>query len=166
MQRLREFTMGGHSGQPQPTRTHYGPTPRSGPTLLLLILSIAVAGCGKARDKARLDLAQMNISYTDSAFIDNAKEGNSEVVKLFLEAGMDIEVKTTGGQTALMIAALTNKTDVAKLLLEKGADVNAKNKHGGTALMTAAWKGHKEIAQLLLAENPDLKVKDNRRRWH
>jgi hypothetical protein len=116
MQRLREFARDGRAPQPWSSRMHDEPTLRSFSILLLLALTIALTGCGKARDKARLDLAQMNINYTDSVFMDNAKGGNSDVVKLFLDAGMDIEVRTTGGQTALMIAALANKPDVVKLL--------------------------------------------------
>src|SRR5262245_952600 len=109
--------------------------------LLSLILVILLNGCGKS-EKARQGLANLNVEYSESAFIDNAREGNADVVKHFLEAGMNTEVRTKDGQTALMVAALGNKIDVVKLLLDRGADVNAKNKFNGTALMSAAWKGH------------------------
>src|ERR1044071_4175709 len=114
---------------------------------LLLTLLIVLAGCGKT-DQARQELARLNVDYTESNFIENARDGNADVVKHFLAAGMDPEVRTKDGQTPLMVAALENKLDVAKLLLEHGADVNAKNKYNGTALMSAAWKGHAEMVDL------------------
>src|ERR1700752_2118451 len=111
--------------------------------LLLLTFVIVLAGCGRA-NQARQELVRLNVDYTESSFIENARQGNADVVKHFLEAGMNTEVKTKDGQTALMVAALENKLDVVKLLLEHDADVNAKNRYNGTALMSAAWKGHAE----------------------
>ena len=129
--------------------------------LFLLTLVIVLAGCGKS-EKARQELARLNVDYTEANFIDNAREGNAEVVKHFLDAGMGTEVKTKDGQTALMVAALANKVDVVKLLLDHGADVNAKNKFNGTALMSAAWKGNAEVVELCSPHGPDLSIKDNR----
>ena len=95
--------------------------------------------------------------------IENARDGNADVVKHFLAAGMDPEVRTKDGQTPLIVAALENKLEVAKLLLEHGADVNAKNKYNGTELMSAAWKGHAEMVDLLLTDGPDLSLNDKPR---
>src|SRR5688572_30504831 len=99
--------------------------------IILLILPIAFTGCNKS-EKAQQELARSNINYTESDFIENARQGNVDAVKLFLDAGMNTEVKTRDGQTPLMVAALGNQIDVVKLLLENGADVNARNKFDGT----------------------------------
>src|SRR5687768_9037311 len=126
--------------------------------LLLLTFVIVLPGCGSS-DKARQELARLNVDYNETNFIENAREGNAEVVKHFLDAGMDTEVKTKDGQTALMVAALANQVAVVKVLLDHDADVNAKNKFNGTALMSAAWKGNAEVVELLLAAGPDLSLK-------
>ena len=74
----------------------------------------------------------MNVNYTASDFIEHARQGNADTVKLFLDGGIDTEVATRDGQTALMAAALANQIDVVKLLLEHDANVNAKKKPAGT----------------------------------
>lgn len=129
--------------------------------LLLLTFVIALSACSK-QEEAQAELARQGIDYNETKFIESARDGNAEAVKLFLDGGMNTEVKTRDGQTPLMVAALANKADVVKLLLDRGADVNAKNKYGGTALMNAAWKGHAEVVELLLAHRPDLNIKDYR----
>ena len=50
--------------------------------VLFITLVVALAGCSNA-DQARDELAQMNIAYTADAFIENAREGNADAVKLF-----------------------------------------------------------------------------------
>jgi hypothetical protein len=99
----------------------------------MLTLLAVLAGCGKGSDRAQLELAQMNIAYTEPDFIKSAREGNAAAVSLFLDAGMNIEAKTKEGQTALMVAALEDHAETVKILLENGADVNAKNRFNGTA---------------------------------
>ena len=131
-------------------------------TFTALSLLVALAACGKGRDAARAELAQMNIAYTDRAFIESARVGNSTAVALFIDAGMNPDTKTSAGQSALEAAVLANQVDTVKVLLDKGADVNAKNKSNGTALMNAVWKGHAEIIDLLLARGADLEVRDDR----
>ena len=61
--------------------------------LLLLFIALALTACGRS-DKARQELAQMNIEYAESSFIDQSRDGNAAAVKLFLEAGMSPEVRT------------------------------------------------------------------------
>src|SRR5262245_36051564 len=102
-------------------------------TFTALLLLVALVGCGKSRDAARAELAQMNIAYTDKAFIESAREGNATAVALFIDAGMNPDTKNNAGQSALEAAVLTNQVNTVKVLLDKDADVNAKNKFNGTA---------------------------------
>src|SRR5262245_37365664 len=131
-------------------------------TFIALSLLVALAGCGKSQKSARAELAQMNIAYTDMAFIESAREGNATAVALFIDAGMNPDTKTSAGQSALEAAVLANQVNTVKVLLDKGADVNTKNKNNGTALMNAVWKGHAEIVDLLLSQGADLEVRDDR----
>jgi ankyrin repeat protein len=123
---------------------------------LILVLAIFSTGCRKSSDAARLELAQMNIPFTEAAFIDTARQGNTSALALFLDAGMSTETKTYDGQPALSVAALSNQADALELLLMKGADPDARDKYGGTALMTASWKGNSQIVNALLAKGSDL----------
>src|SRR5215217_1904840 len=88
---------------------------------LILVLAIFSTGCRKSADAARLELAQMNIAFTEAAFIDAARQGDTSALALFLDAGMSTETKTYDGQPALSVAALSNQADALKLLLMKGA---------------------------------------------
>ena len=52
---------------------------------------------------------------------------HTEVVKLLLEKGAEVNAKeSTNGVTALMMAANNGHPEVVKLLLEKSANVNVK----------------------------------------
>ena len=76
--------------------------------------------------------------------------GNTEVVKLLLERGADVNVKsTTDGSTALMWATQKGNMDIVKLLLKNSADVNAENDDGTTAHHIAIRQGYTNIVQLL-----------------
>jgi ankyrin repeat protein len=123
---------------------------------LLLFLIFSFTGCGKSANAARLELAQMNIPYTEMNFIESARLGNSTAVGLFIDSGMNLEARDGAGQTALMTATLANQPETVRVLLARRAEPNAKDRFGGTALMTAAWKGNKEIVLLLLASGVDL----------
>jgi uncharacterized protein len=134
-----------------------------GRKIFLTLLSLATfTGCGRSAEQARLGLAQMNIPFNPSAFIENARQGNIDAVGLFLKAGMDPDVKINEGQTALEAATLANQVATVKHLLDNRADPNAKNRFNGTALMNATAKGHLEVVQLLLAKKADVQAQDNR----
>ena len=84
-----------------------------------------------------------------------AGNGNLEMVRLFLEAGADVESSVPSEDeegTALQFAAIAGSMSVATLLIEKGADVNAPavDEVGRTALEGAAEHGRLDIVQLLL----------------
>lgn len=65
--------------------------------LLVFALAIFSTSCGKRADAARLELAQMEIPFTEMAFIDSARQGNASAVGLFLDAGISVEAKTYDG---------------------------------------------------------------------
>lgn len=75
--------------------------------------------------------------------------GNTEVIKLLLEAGANINAQDQRGETALMWAAQLGKTDVLKLLIQSHADLNRTNSLGWTAMMEAKFRKNDEAARLL-----------------
>ncbi|KAK6329625.1 hypothetical protein TWF730_006173 [Orbilia blumenaviensis] len=89
-----------------------------------------------------------------------ADGGHEEVVKLLLNKGADLEVKSGYKKTtALWIAADKGHEEIVKLLLNKGADLEAKRNDGCTPLYAAAERGHEKIVKLLLSKNADLEAK-------
>ncbi|KAL8923308.1 MAG: hypothetical protein Q9208_004708 [Pyrenodesmia sp. 3 TL-2023] len=64
--------------------------------------------------------------------------GLAPVVRILLDAGIDIEKKDTSNEeTPLLKAASTGQTGVLRILLDRGADMDAVNGHGRNALKHA-----------------------------
>ena len=82
-----------------------------------------------------------------------------ELVKLLVQSGADINMKTSEQQwTALMIAAERSRTSFVQYLLDEGAPVNTKSVNGNTALMLASELGHSEVVHLLINYGADLNI--------
>ncbi len=75
--------------------------------------------------------------------------GNSEVIKLLLEAGANINAQDQTGKTALMHSIQPKKADVLELLIQSHADLNKTDSLGWTALMEAKFRKNDEAARLL-----------------
>ena len=117
--------------------------------LALLGMQILITGCTKSPDAARKELSGLNIPYTTEQFLNSAKDGNTKAVRLFLQAGMNVNEKNSDGQTALMLASYSGHIDTVKLLLKQGAYINVVDKYGDSALSWAAAEKHTDIVQLL-----------------
>ena len=85
------------------------------------------------------------------ALWDAARNGDRAKVAALLEAGVDVNVRTRYGVTALIFAADKGRLEVVRLLVERGADVNAQDTFYGTsAIGMALGSGHHDIARYLL----------------
>ena len=125
---------------------------------------------------ARTRLAQMNVPFTDDAFVASAKDGDLSAVKLFLAAGMDpnaldnnrrtaltkaiafyqfdvvstlLEDENTDTDDAVVIAAGLGQQGTVRALLEIGVAAKASN----AAFVASAAKGQPDILRMLLAGN-------------
>lgn len=84
----------------------------------------------------------------DSGLILALRNDSMKVFNVLLDAhGIDLEVKSHNGDTALMIACYAGNKPAVEALLAKGAQVN---KPGWTPLHYAAANGNNDIVQLLL----------------
>lgn len=88
--------------------------------------------------------------------------GSTEIVNIFLDAGIDVNSVGSGGQTPLMTACYSGFYQTVQLFLEKGADVNSVNSKGETPLMIACARSHRGIVQLLLEKGADINRVNNK----
>ncbi|MHC4477687.1 MAG: ankyrin repeat domain-containing protein [Planctomycetota bacterium] len=94
--------------------------------------------------------------YLDTPLIVGAAYGRTEVVKLLLDKGADVNMGNEGSETPLHYAARHGYTTVMNILLEHGADVSQAGTGCGTPLQWAARNGQIKAAELLLAYDADI----------
>ncbi|KAF4825606.1 Ankyrin repeat domain-containing protein 50 [Colletotrichum siamense] len=75
---------------------------------------------------------------------------HKDLVKFFLDEGLDVEVEGSFG-TPLRTAALLDYRPLLCLLLERGANINSCGSFGD-AIQAASIKGHNDIIRLLIQE--------------
>ncbi|HEX8270057.1 MAG TPA: ankyrin repeat domain-containing protein [Flavobacterium sp.] len=80
--------------------------------------------------------------------------GNSEVAKLLIKNGSDVNGKSNMG-TPLMAAVVKGNSEIAQLLLNNRADPNSTDSNGTTALMYAAQFKNADLVQMLLKHKAD-----------
>jgi ankyrin repeat protein len=86
--------------------------------------------------------------------------GNTEIIKLLLDAGAFIDSRDpTDCSTPLLEAVVKKHKDAVELLIDRGADMNAKKDYGFTPLMTAIWWEDPIITTLLIKKGADTTLK-------
>ena len=134
-----------------------------GRTLTLLLLMCGAVACSKspqeqARDKL---VGQMGVPWAPGNFLEAAKNGQSSVVGLFLDAGIDSETADDKGRTALILATQQGHADTVKILLAKGADPNNIDHDGKTALIWACEEDQVAVVLVLLEKGVNVNAKAN-----
>jgi len=79
-----------------------------------------------------------------------AADGNTDIVEILIDAGIDLNQGDKSSFTPLSLAILNRRTEIAKMLIDAGADVNKANSEGRTPLFWARKEGNTEIIDLLL----------------
>lgn len=96
--------------------------------------------------------------YAQTALHAAARNGRSDIIRILLDAGADVNSRDYWGDTALEYAAYKGSIESVKLLLDNGADVNSKDNHGKTPLIAAAEGYHTDIIKLLIDKGAHLEV--------
>jgi ankyrin repeat protein len=76
--------------------------------------------------------------------------GQTEIARILLENGLQVNQPSANGSSYLNDAALKGQTKMVQLLLDHGALVTAQNQNGGTPLHDAALGGSAGVVALLL----------------
>jgi len=136
-----------------------------------LALGMAIYLCNKIKNqyidilKQYLrDIKQHGVDLDNSdvfgftLLISAAEKGDTEVVNVLLEAGVDIDkADSRKVYTPLIVAAEKGNKEVVEVLLAAGADVDkASDSQGCTPLIFAANEGHIEIVNVLLEAGADV----------
>jgi hypothetical protein len=87
-----------------------------------------------------------------------AARGGTSMVKTLVERGVDVNARSEGDDTALMLSMNGGKKELGtvKVLVEAGADVTAWNKDGNTPLHYACERGHLDTVRYLVDHGADL----------
>ena len=101
------------------------------------------SGNAEAADalQARKDIKAMGLEYSGQDFAKAAGNGDMTAVRLYLDAGMDVN---EGGGAAIGLAAGRGRTQMVQFLLSKGA------KPTSSALQYARTRGHPDIEKMLI----------------
>ena len=107
---------------------------------------------------------QADINVQDEAY-GNALQaassrGHETVVRLLLDAGVNVNAQSGFYGNALQVASEEGHEAVIRLLLEKGAKVNAQGGLYGNALQAASNRGHETVIRLLLEKEANVNAQD------
>ncbi|MCY1464080.1 Ankyrin repeats (many copies) [compost metagenome] len=80
-----------------------------------------------------------------------AFKGDLAMVQLLVEQGVAVDSAAADGRTALMMAAMFNRTAIVEYLLGKGADAQRQDAKGISALGAAQAMGAADTAAQLQA---------------
>lgn len=92
-----------------------------------------------------------NVTYhTNTALTYAARDGLTEIARLLIKYGANVNWIDGEGVTPLILASFKDYIEIVQLLLEHGADVSTRDQWGQTALDYALRRGNDDpIAQLL-----------------
>lgn len=116
----------------------YGNTP---------LMLLAEMGCLQGVDvlietDGNLDLNARNWKSGMNSLALAARAGRYEVVEALLDYGVQVDICTLRGESALHFAAGIAHREICQILVEKGCDVDARTAQGLTPLMMAVARGH------------------------
>ncbi|MBL3556334.1 MULTISPECIES: ankyrin repeat domain-containing protein [Marinobacter] len=89
------------------------------------------------------------IAFAEGLF-ELARNGGAGPLSVILNAGVPVDMRTSSGDTLLMLACSNGHADTARLLLENGANPELRNDQLQTPLMAAARSNQGAVIECLL----------------
>jgi len=105
--------------------------------------------------------AEVNDRYGLAMVMNECEKGNTDLIKLLILHGADINGKNKAGTFPLLLACAENQIPAIKILIESGADVNATDNNGTSALMVCAARGIEQAVDLLIQKGADVSIRNN-----
>ncbi|MEV8311551.1 ankyrin repeat domain-containing protein [Streptomyces flavidovirens] len=86
---------------------------------------------------------------------DLARQGETEAVAAYVDAGVPANLTNDRGDTLVMLAAYHGHAAAVEALLSRGADPDRANDRGQTPLAGAVFKGEEAVVRALVAGGAD-----------
>ena len=86
---------------------------------------------------------------------DLARQGETETLAAYVDAGVPANLTNDRGDTLVMLAAYHGHADAVAALLARGAEADRANDRGQTPLAGAVFKGEEAVIRALLAGGAD-----------
>ena len=99
------------------------------------------------------------IAFAQGIF-DLARNGGATLLAPLLEAGVPVNMRTSDGETLLMLAARNGHQEAVRLLLAQGADPDQGDSQQRTPLMQAAIANHGDVLDQLLSAGANTALTD------
>lgn len=123
------------------------------------MLVVALTACAPRSNETTPEMAQSllkarGFNFTEEDFFKALKQSEAANVKLFLQAGIDPNVRNKAGETALTFAAVNSTVETVKVLAEK-SDLNLRDGNDGMPLYVALKNQKFENFEFLLDKGAD-----------
>jgi ankyrin repeat protein len=89
--------------------------------VLLCMMLFGLIGCTPSPDKARQELARLHKQFSTDEFVKSASDGDSFAIRLFIQAGIDVNAESRDRSTVVGSAVVGRQPDVLRVLLKAGA---------------------------------------------
>lgn len=100
-----------------------------------------------AVDQDAVDLAH--------ALFDLARQGETDRLTAYVDAGAPVDLTDPAGNTLLMLAAYHGHAGTVRALAERGASVDRLNDRGQSPLAGAVFKGEEDVVATLIEHGAD-----------
>jgi len=125
-------------------------TTEEGESLLSLACSAGYYELAQVLLAMRANVEDRGMKGDCTPLMEAASAGHTDIVRLLIAHGADVNAQSSTGNTPLMYACAGGHEEVVRVLLEAGANVEVHNENGHTPLMEAASAGHCGVAKILL----------------
>ena len=115
-----------------------------------MVMGLVLTGCRRGEEGVEVKLEEMGYEVSTEGFHRAAEIGDVGVMERMLEAGMDLEARSLGGDLGLHAAAAAGSEAGVKFFVEQGMSVDARGAGERTALMAAAEQDEWEVVRELL----------------
>ena len=107
----------------------------------------------------KIDLNKLDVNG-HGALTQAIINGHTKIALMLIKWGADLQIRTSEGNTLLMLAVLAQGPEIVNLLLRHGVEVNAQDRVGDTALMLAASTAQISMIEMLINAGADLQLRN------